>query len=128
MELLPVKERKSILRGQDRRLGSVLGETFDQGVYRLTLVRREPRDVDERRHVGVVSSLGDHGSAVGMSHKDHRFALRVDDALGRIRVALERERRILDDADLVTVLLQLVVDALPAGAVDKTSVNEDNVL
>jgi hypothetical protein len=34
---------------------------------------------------------------------------------------------ILDHADGVAVLPQLVVDALPAGAVDKTSVHDDDV-
>jgi hypothetical protein len=32
----------------------------------------------------------------------------------------------LDDADVVAVLLQLVLDALPAGAVYETAVNEDD--
>jgi hypothetical protein len=41
-----------------------------------------------------------------MANKDHRFALCVDDALGRGDVAFERESRILDDADAVAVLPQ----------------------
>jgi hypothetical protein len=63
-----------------------------------------------------------------VTDEDDRLPLRVDDALGRGRVALERERRILDDADRVAVLPQLVVDALPARAVDKASVNQHDVL
>ena len=58
----------------------------------------------------------------------HRLALRVDDTLGRIDVAFERKRRVLDDGDVVAVLPQEAVDTLPAGAVDETPVNENNVL
>jgi hypothetical protein len=63
-----------------------------------------------------------------VADENDRFALRVDDALGRIRVALERQCRILYDADVVTVLPQDAVDALPAGPIDKTAVNENYVL
>jgi hypothetical protein len=52
-----------------------------------------------------------------VADENDRFALRVDDALRRIYVAFERKRGILDDADAVAVLLQLVVKAPPAGAV-----------
>ena len=100
----------------------------DERVHRLALVRREGRDVDERRHVGIGASLGDHRPAVGVADENDRLALRVDDALGRGHVAFERQRRILDDADVVAVLLQDVVDALPAGAVHETAVNENDVL
>ena len=74
----------------------------------------------------MVAGLGDDRAAVGVADEDHRFALRVDDALGRGDVVGERERRVLDDADVVAVLLQVVVDALPAGAVDETAVDEDH--
>jgi hypothetical protein len=43
-------------------------------------------------------------------NEDDRLALRVDDALGGVRVALERKRRILDNADGVAVLLELAID------------------
>ena len=48
------------------------------------------------------------------------------DALGDGNVVGVRERRILDDSDAVAVLLQLVVDALPAGAVYETAVHEND--
>jgi hypothetical protein len=54
------------------------------------------------------------------------LALGVDDALGRSDVAFERKRRILDDADAVAVFLQVFVDALPAGAIHETAVNEND--
>ena len=61
-----------------------------------------------------------------MTNEDDRLVLRVDDVLGRGGVAFERQRRVLDDADAVAVLLQQAVDVLPAGAVDETSVDEND--
>ena len=61
-----------------------------------------------------------------MTNEDGRLVLRVDDALGRGNVAFERESRILDNADAVTVLSQKAVDTLPARAVDETPVNQNN--
>ena len=52
--------------------------------------------------------------------------LRGDDALGERHVVGERGRRVLDDGDVVAVLLQDVVDALPAGAVDEAAVDKDD--
>jgi hypothetical protein len=45
-----------------------------------------------------------------MTNEDDRLVLRIDDALGRGNVAFERQRRVLDDADAVAVLLQQAVD------------------
>jgi hypothetical protein len=55
-----------------------------------------------------------------VADEDDGFALRVDDALGRGDVTFQRQRRVLDDADAVVVLLQEAVDLLPAGAIDET--------
>jgi hypothetical protein len=54
-----------------------------------------------------------------VANENHRFALRVDDPLGGRGIPFERERRILDDADVVAVLSQDAIDALPARAVPK---------
>jgi len=49
-----------------------------------------------------------------VANENYRLVLRVDDALGGGNVAFEQKRRILDDADGVAVLRQLVVDeAIP---------------
>ena len=51
---------------------------------------------------------------------------RVDRPLGHGNVVGERDRRILDDSDVVAVLLQVLVDALPAGAVHETAVDKND--
>ena len=98
----------------------------DEIFLRLARVRHPARDVDERRHVGMVASLGDHRSAVGVADEDDRIALLADDHLGGGDVVLERDGRVLHDPDLVAVLPQEVVDAPPAGSVRPSAVHEDD--
>src|SRR5215212_6949177 len=59
-----------------------------------------------------------------MANENDRFALRIDDHLGGGDIAFEGNRRILDDSDRV-VVLQKVVNALPARAVYETAVDEN---
>jgi hypothetical protein len=61
-----------------------------------------------------------------VADEDDRFALRVDDTLGHGNVVGERERRILHDSDAVAALVELVVDAMPARAVDEAAVDEND--
>jgi len=58
-----------------------------------------------------------------MPHQQRPARLRRDDAPGERHVVCERRRRVLDDGDVVAVLLEDVVDAFPAGAVDETLYN-----
>ena len=59
-----------------------------------------------------------------MTHEDHRAGLCRDQTLGDADVVIERDRRILDDADAVSMLLQDLVDALPTGTVHEPTVDE----
>jgi hypothetical protein len=52
--------------------------------------------------------------------------LGVDHTIRRGDVALERKRRILDDADVVAILLQEAVDRLPSRAIHETAVNKNH--
>ena len=106
VELGPVEQQKAVLRRQNRRPGFER-QVGDERVHRLARIRREGRDVDERPHVGIGARLGDHRSAVGVANENYGLALRIDDALGGVGVTCKRKRRILDDADAVTVLHQL---------------------
>src|SRR5215212_12146906 len=90
MELFPVEEQEALLRRQNSvsRVRLAGREGSDERFHRLALVRHEGRDVDERRHFGIVARLGDHRSAIGMANEDDGFALLVDDHLGRLVIAL----------------------------------------
>ena len=74
----------------------------------------------------MVSRLGDDRPAVRVAHEDHRLALSVDRAPGHGNVVGVRDRRILDDSDAVAVLLQVLVDAPPTGAIHEAAVDEND--
>src|SRR5258708_29090220 len=76
----------------------------------------------------MVSGCSDYRSLVGMDNENCRSVLRCNGSLGNCYVVLQRYRRILDDADAVAVSLQDLVDALPASAVNKATVDENDVL
>src|SRR5438093_2813996 len=61
-----------------------------------------------------------------MADEHHGTILRGDDADGRADVFGQRDRGILDDADLVPVLPQEAVDRLPARAIHEAAVDEND--
>src|ERR1700682_2899286 len=63
-----------------------------------------------------------------MADENCRSVLRCKSSLGNCYVVLQRYRRILDDADVVAVSLQDFVDALPASAIHKATMDENDVL
>src|SRR5215210_4855262 len=106
MKLFPVQEQEAVLRRQNRWYRCA-GRWIGNGrFHRFALVRHEGRDIHESRYFGMITRLADHRSTIGMANENDRFALRVDDHLGRGDVAFERKRRILDDSYAVAVLLQ----------------------
>src|SRR5580700_5246169 len=63
-----------------------------------------------------------------MADENCRSVLRCKNSPGNCYVVRQRYCRILDDADAVAVSLQDFVDALPASAVHKATVDENDVL
>src|SRR2546428_6676270 len=76
----------------------------------------------------MVSGFRDYRSRVGMADENCRSVLRCKSSLGNCYVVLQRYCRILDDADAVAVALQDLVDALPASAIHKATMDENDVL
>src|ERR1700687_2991393 len=76
----------------------------------------------------MVSGFSDYRSPVGMANENCRSVLRCKSSLGNCYVVLQRFRRILDNADAVALCLQDLVDALPASAVNKAPMDENDVL
>src|SRR5918999_5178037 len=60
MELLPVEEQEAVLRRQNSvsRARPAGREGPDVRFHRLAPIRREGRDVDERRHFGSITRFG----------------------------------------------------------------------
>jgi hypothetical protein len=92
---------------------------FDECGHRLALIRSKGGDIHEPCNLVIVSSFGDHRSSIGVAYENCRPVLGCKNALGNRHVVLERYCGILDDADIVAVLLQRVVDAFPSRAVHK---------
>jgi hypothetical protein len=63
-----------------------------------------------------------------MANEDRRAVQQVEHVVGGLDVALQRQRLVLHDADVVPVRLEQVVNAPPAGPVDEATVDEDDVL
>src|SRR5258708_27449056 len=76
----------------------------------------------------MVSGFSNYGSPVGMVNENCRSVLRCKSSLGNWHIVLQRYCRILDDADAVAVSLQDLVHALPASAIHKATMDENDVL
>ncbi len=81
-------------------------------------------DVYEPGNFRVVAGLRDDHAPIRMAHQDYGAGLRRKNSLRDGDVVTQRYRWILDDADLVAVFLQDVVDALPTGTVHESAVNQ----
>ena len=62
-----------------------------------------------------------------MSDENARPILESKDALGSGNIAFKRRLRLLNDADVVTILDKNVVNAPPAGAIRPGTVNQNNI-
>src|SRR5689334_6125700 len=83
---------------------------------------------DNPKRAWHARGFSDYRSPVGMANENCRSFLRCKNSLGNCYVVLQRYCRILDDAHVVAVSLQDLVDALPASAIHKATVDENNVL
>jgi hypothetical protein len=75
----------------------------------------------------VGAGLGDDRAAVRVADQHDRSVLDIDDLPGGLGVALQGQGGVLHDADPESVAAERVVDAPPAGAVDESSVYENDI-
>ena len=87
----------------------------DECVYRLALVRRERRDVHQRRYFRMGAGLGDHRLAVGMADENDRAVQRVYDPPSRCGVPLRATALGSIRRRHCSHLLEQVIDSLPRG-------------
>src|SRR6266849_1297947 len=118
-----VEEQKAVLRGQYRRCGRAGRRIFNKRPHRLALVWSKGSDVYEGGNLWMVPGFRDYRSPVGMANENCRSVLRCKNSFGNRDIVLQRYRRVLDDAHLVAVPLQDLVDALHARAVDKATMD-----
>jgi hypothetical protein len=80
-------------------------------------------DMHEPRNQRVISSLRDHGAAIGVVDEDDGLFLVMNDLASCHHVIGQVDSRILHDAHIVPVLLQNLVNAFPARAVNKPAMD-----
>jgi len=61
----------------------------------LAGIGREGGDIDEAHNIGVITGLGDHGTAIGMSNQEDRLPLLGDHLAGALSIIGKRSQRIL---------------------------------
>ena len=84
-------------------------------------------DVDERLDVRVAGrGVGDHDAAVGVADEHDRAADLAQDALDVGRVGGDAAQRVGRADDLVALVLEALLDAVPAGGVGEGAVDEDD--
>lgn len=85
------------------------------------------RDIaDERLYLGIGPGLGEDDVTVGVANQNHAAARRSDGAFRDSDVILQRDRRVLDDGDIVTVTIEDVVNALPSRTIDEAAVDKND--
>jgi hypothetical protein len=85
------------------------------------------RDVNQCHNFGIVRSFGDYRSAIAVSYYNARSVLLSDHALRRSHVFFEGRLWLLNDADLVAIFDENVVNAFPALAICPGTMNKNNV-
>jgi hypothetical protein len=61
-----------------------------------------------------------------VAYENYRSLLRSNNAPSDGNIVFQRHRLILDNTDAIAILLEDVVDALPAGAVHEATVDEND--
>ena len=85
------------------------------------------RDINKPYDLGVISGLGDDGTAPGVPHENDRAILYGDDSTRRVYIVRQRRERILNGDDVKAPLFKDWNDLGPTGAVREGPVDEDNI-
>jgi hypothetical protein len=109
------------------RLAEVTWEALSVVSLILSSIWHVGRDVHQTGYRWIRPRLGNYRSPIAVSDKNARSILLSDDALRRSDIVLERCLRLLNDADVVAIFDENVVDAFPARTICSGAVNEDNI-
>src|ERR1700683_176623 len=109
------------------RLAQVTREAFSVFGLFLSSVRHVSGDVHQTDDGRVRAGFRDYGSAVAVSYKNAWAVLLSNDTLRSRHVFLKGRLRLLDDADVVAILDENVVNAFPAGTICPGAVDQNNI-
>src|ERR1700688_3760184 len=109
------------------RLAEVAREALSIVSLILSSVWHVRRDVHQSGNGRIGSRFRNYGSPIAMRNKNARSILQSEDALGGGHILFKGRFRLLDDAHVVAVLDQNVVDAFPPGPICPRTVNQNNI-
>src|SRR6267142_4739247 len=128
MKLRVVEVRETVCGLLDRaRLAEVAWEALS--IIRLVLssIGHVGSDVHQSGDRRICARFRDYGSPVAVRDKNARSVLKSEGAFGGSHIVFKRSFRFLDDADVVAVFGEDVVDAFPAGTIRPGTVNQNNI-
>src|SRR6266850_5722885 len=129
MKLRGVEVSKSIRCLVDRSgLAEVTWEALSVISLVFSGIRHVGRDVHQSGNRWMRSGFGNYRSPITVTDKNARSILLSKDAPGSGDIVLEGRLRLLNDADVVPVLDENVVNAFPARTIRPGAVNENNIL
>src|SRR3954462_3142216 len=109
------------------RLAEVTWEAFSVVRLVLSSIWHVGCDVDQSDNRWIHPSFRNCGSPVAVTDKNARSVLKSEGPLGRSHVFFKRRLRLLNDANVVAILHENVVNALPAGTIRPAAVNQNNI-
>ena len=128
MKLRGIEVSKTVWRLLYRcRLAEVTWETFSVVCLVLSSIRHVGRDVDQSGNRRIRSRLSNHRSAIAMSDQNAGSILLSEHALGSSHIVFKGGLRFLNDADVVAILNQNIVNAFPAGTICPGTVHQNDV-
>ena len=109
------------------RLAEVTWESLSIVSLILSGIWHVGRDIDQTDNRWIRPRFGNYRSAIAMSDENARSILLSNNALGRSDIFFKGRLRLLDDADLVAILDENVVNAFPARTIGPGTVNQNNI-
>src|SRR4029077_8975481 len=105
----------------------VTGKALTVICFILSSVWHVSRDIHQSHNGGICAGFSNYGATIAVSHQNARSILKSESALGGGHIIFEGCLRLLDDADVVAVLDQNVVDTFPPRTIGPGAVNQNNI-
>src|ERR1700719_4035207 len=128
MKLRGVQVSETICRLLYRtRLAEVSWEALSVVCLILSSVWHMGRDIDQSGYYWIRSGFSNYGSAITVSDKHARSILLSEHAFCGSHIFFKGCLRLLDDANVVTIFDENVVNTLPARTICPGAVDQNNV-
>src|SRR6266403_5569485 len=109
------------------RLAEVTWESFSIVSLILPRIRHMGRDVDQTDNRWIRPGFGNYGSAITVSDENALAILLSKYALCGSYIFFKGRLRLLDDADVIAILDQNVVNTFPARTICPGTVNQNDI-